>query len=69
MIGDRDALIARKQEVRRRIERLQQQLEPMRNAGATVDARQIAKLESELERLQADEYSLRLAIDQMSARR
>ena len=62
-MADRDALIAAKLEVRRRIERLQQQLEQLRTPEAVRNARRIARLESELERLQADESMLRMAID------
>ncbi len=66
---DRFALIARKQEVRRQIERVNRQLEAARSAAERntadpkQDRRRIAKLEDQLQQLLAEEYSLRLAID------
>ena len=65
---DRFDLIARKQEVRRQIERLNRQLDAERNAERAAadpkrDRRRIAKLEQQLQTLMAEEYSLRLAID------
>jgi hypothetical protein len=61
---DRFALIARKQEVRRQLERVNRQLEAARNAADPVrDRRRIAQLEQQLQTLMAEEYALRLAID------
>lgn len=61
---DRIALIARKQEVRRQIERVNRQLEAARGvADPKQDRRRIARLEQQLQALMAEEYSLRLAID------
>jgi hypothetical protein len=65
---DRDALIARKQEVRRQLERVNRQLEAENNAQRAAadpkrDRRRIAQLEQQLQTLMAEEYSLRLAID------
>jgi phosphotransacetylase len=61
---DRFALIARKQEVRRQLERVNRQLEAARNAADPErDRRRIAQLEQQLQTLMAEEYSLRLAID------
>ena len=65
---DRFDLIARKQEVRRQIERVSRQLEAERNAARAAadprqDRRRIAQLEQQLQTLMAEEYSLRLAID------
>lgn len=61
---DRLALIARKNEVRRRIEQTQQRLEAQRKAaGPKQDRRRIAQLEQQLAELMAEEYNLRLAID------
>ena len=61
---DRQALIARKHEVRRRLERAQRELEQLQTLPPTsrtrrrIDARQ-----RQLEQLMAEEYALRLAID------
>lgn len=63
-MGDRFVLIARKQEVRSRIEQLRRQLEHERSLGEQANARRVRSLENELERLMAEEYSLRMAIDQ-----
>jgi hypothetical protein len=61
---DREALIARKQEVRRRLERAQSTLAQLQNAaGPKQDRRRISQLQQEIERLAAEEYNLRLAID------
>ena len=61
---DRFALIARKQEVRHQLERVNRQLEAARNAADPVrDRRRIAQLEQQLQTLMAEEYALRLAID------
>jgi len=63
-MGERFALVARKQEVRSRIERLRRQLEHERSLGDQANARRVRSLENQLERLMAEEYSLRMAIDQ-----
>jgi hypothetical protein len=61
---DREALIARKQEVRRQMERAQSSLAQLQNtAGPKQDRRRISQLQQEIERLAAEEYNLRLAID------
>lgn len=61
---DRFALIARKQEVRRQIERVNRQLEAERNAADPKrNRRHIAQLEQQLQTLMAEEYALRLEID------
>ncbi len=60
---DREALIARKHEVRRSIERVQRALEQAQTAGSDGNRRLIATLEKQLETLMAQEYALRLAID------
>jgi len=61
---DRFALIARKQEVRRQIERVNRQLEAERNAADPKrNRRRIAQLEQQLQTLMAEEYALRLEID------
>ncbi|MEZ4862652.1 MAG: hypothetical protein R3C14_15160 [Caldilineaceae bacterium] len=62
-MADRESMIARKQEVRRKIEAIQRQLEHER-AKATPARRHIGQLERTLEQLQAEEYNLRVAIDQ-----
>lgn len=61
-MADREALIARKHALRRRIEQLQREVERARSREAT-PARQIRRLEDQLERLMGEEYTLRLAID------
>lgn len=60
---DRSTLIARKQEIRRRIERLQADLEAARAQPPAPDPRRVRRLEDELQRLMGEEYNLRLAID------
>ena len=57
-------LIARKSEVRGRIERARRELEQERSLGNGANRRRLRRLEGELERLMAEEYCLRLAIDQ-----
>lgn len=64
-MADRFTLIARKQEVRRRLETLQRQLEHER-AKAKPNQRRINQLERQAEQLMAEESNLRLAIDQTS---
>lgn len=64
MMADRFELIARKQEVQRKISRTRRELERERRPEIEKpDRKRIDKLETELERLMAQEYSLRLAID------
>jgi hypothetical protein len=64
MMADRFELIARKQEVQRKISRARRELERERRPDIEKpDFKRIDKLETELERLMAQEYSLRLAID------
>lgn len=58
--NDRAGLIARKGEVQRELERARRALDAARVQGAP---RQIAKLEAQVERLMAEEFNLRLAID------
>ena len=65
---DRFDLIARKQEVRRQIEQVNRQLEAENNAARAAadpkqDRRWINQLEEQLQRLMAEEYALRIAID------
>jgi ribosomal protein L29 len=61
---DRASLIARKHEVRRQLERVQASLAQLENAaGPKQDRRHIAQLQTEVERLMAEEFNLRLAID------
>ena len=62
-MSERFALIARKQEVRQRIERLHRQLECERIQALKGDSRRVRNLQNELERLMAQEYNLRVAID------
>ena len=62
---DRESLIARKHEVRRQLERAQAALAQLENAaGPKQDRRRIAQLQNQIDRLMAEEFSLRLAIDQ-----
>ena len=65
-MSDRFALIARKQEIRRQIEQVRRQLE-REQAQASLKQRRIGQLETQLEQLMAEEYNLRLAIDQSRA--
>ena len=62
-MADRFALIARKQEVRRRLEALQRQLDYERTKSPLAP-RRIDQLEQEVDQLMAEEYQLRVAIDQ-----
>lgn len=59
---DREALIARKQAVRRQIERHQGEMEQLHLAQPP-NVRRVRTLETELEQLMSEEYTLRLAID------
>lgn len=61
---DRFDLIARKQEVRRLIEQVQRQLEAERAKKPAPDRRRLNQLERRFEQLMAEEYNLRVAIDQ-----
>jgi hypothetical protein len=62
---DRESLIARKQEVRRELARAQAALAQLESAaGPKQDRRRIAKLQNQIDRLMAEEFNLRLAIDQ-----
>ena len=66
---DRAALIARKLEVRSQLERTQALVGQLENtAGPKRDRRRIAQLQQQVERLMAEEYSLRLAIDRSGDR-
>lgn len=60
---DRYALIARKEEVRRKLEQVRRTLERER-AKVPPQQRLVNRLESQLEQLMAEEYNLRVAIDQ-----
>ena len=60
---DRFALITRKQEVRQQIERLRRQLEQL-EAKPAYNRRQRDRLAAQLDQLMAEEYNLRVAIDQ-----
>lgn len=62
-MADRFTLIARKQEVRRRLETLHRQLEHER-AQPQPAPRRLAQLERQVEQLMAEEAHLRIAIDQ-----
>lgn len=62
---DRQALIARKHEVRRRLDAAQRELERMQVQPSTWRTRRrIDSLQRQVEQLMAEEYRLRLAIDQ-----
>ncbi len=61
-MADRETLIARKQMVRRQIERVQRELAQV-EALPRPDQRRIRKLQDQLDRLMGEEYTLRLAID------
>jgi chromosome segregation ATPase len=60
---DRFALIARKQEIRRQIEALRRQL-AQEESRPQPNRRKLDQIERRLEGLMAEEYNLRLAIDQ-----
>lgn len=61
---ERPALIARKHEVRRQLEQAQRTLAHAQAQPVTWRARrQINSLQNQIERLMAEEYALRLAID------
>ncbi|MCE7981093.1 MAG: hypothetical protein DYG89_07875 [Caldilinea sp. CFX5] len=64
-MADRFTLIAHKQEVRRRLEALQRQLDHER-AKPQPNQRRIHQLERQAEQLMAEESNLRIAIDQAS---
>lgn len=59
----RHELVARKHEVRGRIERLRRELVREQDLGDQANRRRLRKLENQLERLMAEEYRLRVAID------
>lgn len=61
-MADRETLIARKHEVRRAVAKCQRELEQLRRRSP-LPARKVARLEDQVERLMAEEYNLRLAID------
>jgi hypothetical protein len=63
-MADRFQLIARKNEVRQQLARLRLQLEREQAKLPPVPPRQLARLEQQLEQLMAEEYTLRVAIDQ-----
>ena len=60
--ADRASLIARKAEVRRELERARRALDAARQQNPPAP-RRIAALEAQVERLMAEEFNLRLAID------
>jgi chromosome segregation ATPase len=62
MTEDRDQLIARKNDVRRQIDRIRRQL-AQEQVQPRPSARRIRQLQEQLERLMAEEHELRLAID------
>jgi cell division protein FtsB len=62
-MSEREMLIARKQQVRRELERAQRELETLRERPNPPD-REIAQLENQVEQLMAEEFNLRVAIDQ-----
>ncbi len=67
-MSDRFVLIARKQALQRQIEQARRRLERAQLLLATVNRqanqRLIGQLETQLEQLMAEEYNLRLKIDQ-----
>jgi hypothetical protein len=60
---NRADLIARKQAVRGQIERARRTLAAEQAKADATSRRRVRKLENELERLMAEEYQLRVAID------
>ena len=64
---NRQALIARKHEVRRRLERAQRELEQLQTLPPTWRTRRrIGGMQQAIDRLMAEEHTLRLAIDRSS---
>jgi len=62
-MADRTTLIARKEAVRQRLGQLQRELTRLQ-AQPLPTSRQIDRLQGQIEQLMAEEYSLRVAIDQ-----
>jgi len=62
-MNDRESLIARKQEVLRELTRARRQLEAVQQSGDRHQRQRANELEGEIERLMAEEYRLRIAID------
>jgi hypothetical protein len=63
-MDDRFALITRKNEVRRQIEQVRRQLEREQAKRPASNIHTLRQLSARLEQLVAEEYRLRLAIDQ-----
>ena len=63
MMNDRESLIARKQEVLRELTRARRQLEAVQQSGDRHQRQRANELQGEIERLMAEEYRLRIAID------
>ena len=63
-MAERFQLIARKNELCQSLERLQRQLERQRTKLPPAHPRDLARLEAQIEQLMAEEYQLRVAIDQ-----
>lgn len=62
-MANRYDLIARKQELLARMERVRRELARERALGDDVNHRRLRNLENQLEQLMAEEYRLRLEID------
>jgi len=64
---DRSALIARKNEVRRQLDRLHRELDAQQSAADPKrNRRRIANLAQQIDQLMAEETNLRLAIDRVA---
>ncbi len=63
MRNDRELLIARKQEVLRELTRARRQLDGIRYSDSPHQRSRRRQLESEVEKLMAEEYRLRIVID------
>jgi hypothetical protein len=63
-MANRADLVARKKEIRSRIERTRRELAQEREKGENANEGRVRSLEGDLGRLMAEEYRLRLAIDQ-----
>lgn len=63
MKNDRELLIARKQEVLRELTRARRQLDGIRYGDSPHQRSRRQQLESEVEKLMAEEYRLRIEID------
>lgn len=67
-MADRFDLIARKQAVRRQIEQVRRQWEREQAQRPAINQHRLDQLAAQLEQLMAEEYNLRIKIDQSKAK-